>query len=78
MEYILQQGWNPTTTASYLPANTWLYGMSLAAGAQLPLTEHWTLEPSLVGVYTLRSLMNDGITQHPIQFSLQAAVLYNF
>jgi hypothetical protein len=78
MEYILQQGWNPTITSSYLPANTWLYGVSVSAGAQLPLTEHWTLEPSLVGVYTLRSLMKDGLAQHPYQFSLQAAVLYNF
>lgn len=78
MEYILQQGWDPTTTASYLPANTWLFGMSASAGAQLPLNEHMTLEPSFIGVYTLRSLMNNGSAQRPYQFSAQAAIMYNF
>jgi hypothetical protein len=77
MEYVLQQSWNPTTTTSYLPSNTWLYGLSVSAGAQLPLTEHWTLEPSLVGIYTLRSLMKNGIAQHPCQVALQMAVLFN-
>ena len=78
MEYVLQQGWNPTTTPSYLPANTWLCGMALAAGAQLPLTDHWTLEPSLLASKSFRSLMNNGTAQRPYQLTFQTALLYNF
>jgi opacity protein-like surface antigen len=78
MEYILQQGWNPNTTQSYLPANTWLYGMAVSAGAQLPLTDHWTLEPAIWAAYSFKSLMANGAVQRPYQISFQAAVLYNF
>ena len=78
MEYVLQQGWYPNTTQSYLPANTWLYGMAISAGAQLPLTEHWTLEPAIWAAYSFKSLTSNGAAQRPYQCSLQAALLYNF
>jgi hypothetical protein len=78
MEYILQQGWNANTLQSYLPATTWLYGMAMTVGAQLPLADHLTFEPSLWGVYSFNSLMSNGVAQYPYQLSFKAAVLYTF
>jgi hypothetical protein len=78
MDYILQQGWNTTTLQSYLPATTWLYGMAITAGAQLPIADHWTFEPAIWATYSLKSLAANNLIQRPYQLSFQAAILYTF
>jgi hypothetical protein len=78
MQYILQEAWNATTIATYLPENTLLYGMSFMVGAQLPMTEHWTLEPAVLAAVSLRSLSQSGAAQRPVNLNFQTTILYNF
>jgi outer membrane protein W len=78
MQYILQEAWNATTIATYLPENTLLYGMSFMVGAQLPMTEHWTLEPAVLAAASLRSLSQSGAAQRPVNLNFQTTILYNF
>lgn len=78
MQYILQEVWNETTVATYLPENTLLYGMSFIVGAQLPITDHWTLEPAVLAAASLRNLSQSGLTQRPFNLNFQTTILYNF
>jgi hypothetical protein len=77
MTYQLQEVWNSVTETSNLPEHTLLYGISMATGAQLPITKQFTLEPSVFATYSLRSLSGSA-AQRPLNLAFQTTLMYNF
>jgi hypothetical protein len=77
MTYQLQEVWNSVTETSYLPEYTLLYGISVATGAQLPITKQITLEPSVFATYSWRGLSGKA-AQRPLNMVFQTTLLYNF